>query len=92
MGNYIRNSGIDLMAEVPWGTHACQFYETKEDLLDILVPYFKAGLASNEFCMWVTSEPLSVKAAESALKKAVKNYSKYVKKGQKFTDTLFAVH
>ncbi len=27
-----------------WGIHFCQFYQTKEDLMDILVPYFKAGL------------------------------------------------
>jgi hypothetical protein len=55
-----RNSGIALIGEVPWGTHFCQFYQTRKDLIDILVPYFKAGLENNEFCMWVTSEPLNV--------------------------------
>jgi len=46
-----RKSGIDILGDVPWGTHLCQFYHTKEDLIDILVPYFKAGLENNEFCM-----------------------------------------
>ncbi|MCJ7508566.1 MAG: MEDS domain-containing protein [candidate division Zixibacteria bacterium] len=78
----IRKSGIDIIGDAPWGTHLCQFYQTKEDLVDILVPYFKAGLRNNEFCMWVTSEPLDVKHAKAELKKAVKDLDKYIKKGQ----------
>jgi hypothetical protein len=46
-----RKTGIDILGDVPWGTHFCLFYKTKEDLFDILVPYFKAGLESNEFCI-----------------------------------------
>ena len=46
-----RESGISFVGAVPWGTHLCLFYEDKQDLLDILVPYFKAGLENNEFCM-----------------------------------------
>ena len=38
-----RKSGIALVGDLPWGTHFCQFYRTRKDLLDILVPYFKAG-------------------------------------------------
>jgi hypothetical protein len=77
-----RNSGLALIGDVPWGTHFCQFYKTKNDLLDILVPYFKAGLEGNEYCMWVTSEPLSVEDARKAIKKAVPLFEDYVKKGQ----------
>ena len=51
----LRRFGSDLVGDVPWGTHLCQFYENKEDLVDILVPYFVEGLKNNEFCMWVTS-------------------------------------
>lgn len=77
-----RETGIDIIEEVPWGTHLCQFYQTKEDLLDILVPYFAKGLQNNEFCMWITSEPLNVDEAKRALKKALKNADDYLKKGQ----------
>jgi len=75
-------SGIDIIGDVPWGMHFCQFYESKEDLIEILVPYFKAGLENNEFCMWVTSEPLDTKEAEASLRKAVKNLDVYIEKGQ----------
>jgi len=55
MNEPTRKTGIVIIGEVPWGTHFCQFYQTPQDLLDILVPYFVAGLESNEFCLWITS-------------------------------------
>ena len=50
MTTELRKSGISTVGDVPWGTHFCHFYETKEDLLDILIPYFKTGLENSEFC------------------------------------------
>jgi PAS domain S-box-containing protein len=82
MGNEIRNSGIDVIGSVPWGTHFCQFYQTKQDLIEILVPYFKAGLENNEFCMWITSEPLMVSEAQEAMREAVKDFDEYLRQGQ----------
>jgi hypothetical protein len=52
MSEKTRKAGINIIGNVPWGTHFCLFYHTKEDLLDILVPYFKAGLENNEFWAW----------------------------------------
>lgn len=75
-------TGIDILGDVPWGVHSCLFYKTKEDLFDILVLYFKAGLENNEFCMWVTSGPLSVEEAEEALRESVPDFDRYLRKGQ----------
>lgn len=77
-----RDSGIDVIGDVPWGTHFCQFYQTREDLIDILVPYFKAGLENNEFCVWITSQPLEIEEAKEALKCAVPHIDVYLEKGQ----------
>jgi PAS domain S-box-containing protein len=82
MGDEMRESGIKVIGQVPWGTHFCQFYKTKQDLIDILIPYFTAGLEHNEFCMWVTSEPLLAAEAEAALRKSLKNFPEYKKRGQ----------
>ncbi|HEY3360644.1 MAG TPA: PAS domain S-box protein [Methanosarcina sp.] len=82
MEKSLRKSGIDIIGEVPWGTHFCQFYQAKQDLIDILVPYFKAGLENNEFCMWVTSKPLEVEEAKEALRKAIPGIDVYLEKGQ----------
>ena len=78
----LRKSGVDIIGDVPWGMHFCQFYETKRDLVDILVPYFKAGLENNEFCMWVTADPLNVADARRAIRRAMPDFQEYIKKGQ----------
>jgi PAS domain S-box-containing protein len=82
MREHLRKSGIDVIGDVPWGTHICQFYQTKEDLMEILITYFKAGLENNEFCLWVTSQPVEVEDAEEALKRAVPDFNTYLEKGQ----------
>lgn len=78
----LRDFGIEFVGAVPWGTHLCQFYKSKQDLIDVLVPFFAAGLRDNEFCMWVTSPPLEVSEAKEALKKAVPDLENYLQKGQ----------
>ena len=75
----IRKTGIDVIGDVPWGTHLCQFYWAKKDLIDILVPYFKAGLKNNEFCIWVTSEPLGEKGAKEVMGKAMPDFNRYLR-------------
>jgi hypothetical protein len=67
---------------VPWGAHLCQFYQTKKDLVDILVPYIKTGFENNEFCLWITSLPLEVESAKDALRGAVPDIDVYIEKGQ----------
>ena len=82
MESDMRQSGIDVVGKVPWGTHFCQFYETNQDLIETLVPYFREGLVANEFCMWITSEPLQVDQAIEALRAAVPDLDEYIEKGQ----------
>jgi PAS domain S-box-containing protein len=78
----LRPSGLEVIGAVPWGTHFCQFYATSQDLVETLVPYFRAGLEANEFCMWVTSAPLQVEQARLALRMAVPDLDDYLAKGQ----------
>ena len=73
----LRKFGIDIVGSVPWGTHLCQLYQTKQDLIEIIVPYFAAGLPANEYCFLVTS-PLKVDEAKTALKKAIPNLDEYL--------------
>ena len=58
MTTEIRKTGVDVVGEMPWGTHFCLFYETKADLLEISVSYCKAGLESQEFCCGWLRNPL----------------------------------
>ncbi|MDD5095424.1 MAG: PAS domain S-box protein [Dehalococcoidia bacterium] len=82
MPDGLRTSGLDIIGDVPWGTHFCQFYRTSQDLADILAPFFKAGLESNEFCLWITAEPLGDQQARQAMAKAMPDFDRYLEKGQ----------
>jgi signal transduction histidine kinase len=74
----LRKTGIGVVGDVPWGTHFFLFHETKDDLLDTLVPYFKAGLASKELCIWVISEPLTENEVRHALEKDIRDLDAYL--------------
>jgi len=73
-----KRTNADISWDVPWGTHICFFYKTKEDLLDILVPYFRTGLENNEFCMWIASALLSEKEAKEALMDEISDFDKHL--------------
>ena len=80
MTSELRKTGISVVGDVPWGAHFCSFYETKQDLLDILIPYFKTGLENKEFCLWVISksELLTAEEARSALRIALPDLDRHV--------------
>lgn len=53
-----------VLAAIRHGTHVCAFYETEEDLLDLVRQFFEAGTQRGDLCLWVmpdgtNSEPLS---------------------------------
>lgn len=62
--------------------HTALFYNSKDELLEVLVPYFKTGLENNEFCIWITADLLKPEEAKSELGKAVKNLDAYIEKKQ----------
>src|SRR6266850_7787273 len=74
----LRHTGISVVGDMPWGTHFCHFYDSKLDLLDMLVPYFKAGLDDKEFCVWVIAEPLTKAEAWNALRLAVTDLDRHL--------------
>jgi MEDS: MEthanogen/methylotroph, DcmR Sensory domain len=73
----LRKTGIGAVGDVPWGTHFFFFYETGADLIETLVPYFKAGLENNEWCIWVVSEPLSPVEVEDSLRQGIGDADRY---------------
>src|SRR5258708_31024653 len=79
MNNYT-SSGIEVLGDISWGTHFCQFYETKHDLLEMLVPYFKTGLENKEFCLWVVSSKglLTKEEARKALAEVVPDLDRHL--------------
>ena len=78
----LRQTGIQVMAAMPWGTHICLFYETPQDLYDVNVEYFGAGLAGGEYCVWALSDPINRENAIEAFRKSVPDFDKYLRGGQ----------
>jgi DNA-binding CsgD family transcriptional regulator len=77
----LQNTGIEFLGDMAWGTHLCVFYETREDLIETAVPYFRAGLEDNEFCLWAVSEPLTVDDAKAALREGIPDFDEYFSAG-----------
>jgi DNA-binding CsgD family transcriptional regulator len=82
LGSPPRKSGIRALGEMPWGTHICVFYDTKNDLLETNASYIEAGLSGNEFCVWAVSEPTSVDEAEAFLRRNIAEFDRYRTAGQ----------
>lgn len=76
-----RESGVQVLGLVRWGTHIAQVYKNEDELTEVLVPYIEKGLEDNELCAWVTSEILGEEARE-ALTKEMPNLQEYVNRGQ----------
>jgi hypothetical protein len=67
----------------PANTHICHFYKNKEDLLELMIPYFIEGLRNGEFCLWGVSDPLTVASAYLVLDRALDGkLASHVGKGQ----------
>ena len=60
----------------------CQFCPKRQDLVDSLVPYFKAGLNNNERCLWITAPPFPANEAEAELGKVVPDLEVMIKEGR----------
>lgn len=73
--NQLIYPGLDIIGNTPWGTH---FFYSKQDLLETPVPYFRAGLENNEFCLWITNDPISVDDALASLRNGIPLLDQYL--------------
>jgi MEDS: MEthanogen/methylotroph, DcmR Sensory domain len=64
-------SGLETIPHLSWGSHLAHFFGSGDELRELLVPYFKAGLENNEQCLWVTGAAFNAEDARSALRAAV---------------------
>src|ERR1700690_908268 len=78
MDEKMRTSGIDIIGNISCGTHFCQFYQTKEDLMDIIVPYLMLGRENNESSLWVKSQLVEGKNAKDAFRTAIPDFENYL--------------
>jgi DNA-binding CsgD family transcriptional regulator len=81
LSDALRQTGIIVQDNIPWGTHLCLFHETRRDLLNTMVPYFRAGLENKEFCLWILQPSITRRDALEALRQGVPDFDRHWSKG-----------
>ena len=61
-----------VLAAICHGTHVCAFYETEDDLLDLVGQFCAAGARRGDQCLWVMPDGMNADALE---RQGVKLYS-----------------
>lgn len=54
-----------VLAAICHGTHVCAFYETEEDLLDLVGQFCSAGARRGDLCLWVMPDGMNATALAS---------------------------
>jgi PAS domain S-box-containing protein len=73
----LRKTGISAIGDLPWGSHLCFFYETRQDLFDIAASFFTVGFRSNEFCLLIVSDTVNKEEAKAALRRAIPEIDRF---------------
>jgi signal transduction histidine kinase len=68
--------------QVRWGAHLCHFFLTAEDVEEIAAPFFAAGLANHEKCIWIVNTPLTAERARARLANQVSQLDDRIRDGQ----------
>ncbi len=75
-------TGVGLDGLFRPGDHACYFFRSGEEIGEVLVPYFKAGLERNEKCVWLTGHPYGKDRAASEMRAAMADFDRRASAGQ----------
>jgi len=75
MQDEIRKSGIACNSAIFHGHAFLSILSDRQDLIDILVPYFKQVWRTKSFCIWVTADNLTAAEARKAMAKALPGFT-----------------
>lgn len=62
------------------GKHICLYYESEENLLDLVSSFFEEGLRTNKLCLWVVPQSLGLEGAKAALNNKIEELNIYRKR------------
>lgn len=51
-----------VLADIKHGSHICAFYETDEDLIDLVIPFLTSRANRHELCVWMMPDSVSDEA------------------------------
>ncbi|KKL04640.1 hypothetical protein LCGC14_2614030 [marine sediment metagenome] len=70
------------VAKIPMGPNHLLFYKSREELINMLIPFFKTGLENNQFCIWGPTRLLNKEDISKVMAEAVPCFDEYTKTGQ----------
>jgi DNA-binding CsgD family transcriptional regulator len=73
-----------VLSGVRHGSHLCAFYETEDDLLDLVIPFCAAGSSRGELCVWMMPDGLSERAAGARARQALAESGMELHSGREF--------
>jgi signal transduction histidine kinase len=82
MNNDLRDSGIDVLGSIPWGTHIAQLCDSPIEYCKVLIPFIRQGINNNEFCVWIYCENESGKKIKRLVHKHFKDIDSYIGSGR----------
>ncbi|MBM4237211.1 MAG: hypothetical protein FJ151_01860, partial [Euryarchaeota archaeon] len=75
-------SGLEVLQDIDWGTHLCQFYGSRQEYLEVIVPFFSAGFERNHLCLLMASEELGIEEVLEFLRGRLEGIEARMEKGQ----------
>jgi DNA-binding CsgD family transcriptional regulator len=72
------------LAAIRHGSHLCAFYETEDDLLDLVVPFCAAGSQRGELCVWMMPDHVDEHTAGSSARKTLTEFGAELYAGREF--------
>lgn len=81
MDDTLRDSGIEQLGRIPWGTHISQIYTSKDDF-PLPASFIKAGLLNNELCVWIHAQNASGGEIARLIELQAGDIGGYIERGQ----------
>ncbi len=78
----LRNSGLSVIGNIPWGMHFGLGYQTEQDIIECISSYFSFGLAANESCLWTVDRDLGLGNAEESLRGGIDEFDRHICDGR----------
>ena len=76
-------TNFDLLHNIHPGKHLYQFYKHAVDFMQVMVPYFQAGLAEkNTACLWVVSETIGIDHARAVAEALIPEFTPSLASGR----------
>lgn len=79
MTQELRKTGLPAVGPMPWGSHCCLFYRSRDDLCEAVAGFLRAGLESGERCLWLTEH---LEEGRAALQTLTGDVARYERAGQ----------